>query len=116
MSTPPKWRSRSRPRTRAPWFLYPLIALDARFIESWEVLVRFCRFALRRTNMSPLWAFVKRVNTTYCAFVLGQSQDVDVLKAVRVSGKRQIGALFRAVAEVKRKKLKGKKKNSDSRK
>jgi hypothetical protein len=63
--------------------------------------------------MSPRWAFVKRVNTTYCAFVLGQSQDVDVWKAVRVSGKRQIGALFRAVAEVKKEKAQRKKKNSD---
>src|SRR5580765_4014961 len=30
----------------------------------------------RRTNMSPARTFVKRVNTTYCAFLLGHSQDV----------------------------------------
>ncbi len=29
--------------------------------------------------MDPACAFVKSVNTIYCAFVLGQSQDVDNL-------------------------------------
>src|SRR5688500_11291743 len=33
---------------------------------------------LRRTNMSRACAFVKHVNTTYSAFVLGHSQDVDI--------------------------------------
>ena len=32
--------------------------------------------ALRRSNMDPARRFVKRVNTTYCAYVLGQTQDV----------------------------------------
>src|SRR5437667_9200905 len=36
-----------------------------------------CAFPLRRTNMRPAQTFVKRVNTIYCAFLLGQSQDVD---------------------------------------
>src|SRR5260370_28966941 len=35
------------------------------------------RVALRRTNMRLAPPFVKRVNTTNCALVLGQSQDVD---------------------------------------
>jgi hypothetical protein len=31
----------------------------------------------RRINMRSPRTFVKRVNTTYCGFVLGHSQDVD---------------------------------------
>src|SRR5690349_5802298 len=38
-----------------------------------------CALPLRRTNMRPANTFVKRVNTRYCAAVLGHSQDVDDL-------------------------------------
>src|SRR5580765_1299108 len=41
------------------------------------VLLLVYRFAPRRANMRPPRTFVKRVNTTYCAFYLGQTQDVD---------------------------------------
>ena len=41
------------------------------------------RFAPRRTNMSPREVFVKRVNTTYCAFVLGRTQDVAQTSCIR---------------------------------
>ena len=34
--------------------------------------------------MRPAGRFVKRVNTTYCAFLLGQSQDVDACGSVQV--------------------------------
>src|SRR5262245_37331499 len=37
---------------------------------------RSCAGRSRRTNMSPPRTFVKRVNTIYCAFLLGHSQDV----------------------------------------
>jgi hypothetical protein len=35
------------------------------------------RVLLGEPNMSAPRSFVKRVNTTYCAPVLGQSQDID---------------------------------------
>jgi hypothetical protein len=47
------------------------------FLESWEVSSPFAVSVFRRINMSRARPFVKRVNTTYCASVLGQSQDVD---------------------------------------
>ena len=37
----------------------------------------------RRTNMRSVRGFVKRVNTTYCACLLGQSQDVDTCAELR---------------------------------
>ena len=43
--------------------------------KSWEVPASL-PVALRRSNMDPARRFVKRVNTTYCAWVLGQTQDV----------------------------------------
>jgi hypothetical protein len=63
--------------------------------------------------MSPRWAFVKRVNTRYCAFLLGQSQDVGVFVPERVSGKTQIGELFRASPKAKKEKLNEKKRKAD---
>src|SRR5579862_2441358 len=44
--------------------------------RSWEVPVR-SPAAPRRTILRPVPWFVKRVNTTNCASLLGQSQDVE---------------------------------------
>src|ERR1019366_9050471 len=44
----------------------------------------------RQTNMRPATTFVKSVNTIYCAFLLGHSQDVDkfVLSSCQLSCQR----------------------------
>src|SRR5579864_858088 len=55
-------------------------------------------FALRRANMRSLFAFVKRVNTTYCAFLLGQSQDVDFCARLCKFVKRQAGGRLSAAS------------------
>jgi hypothetical protein len=50
--------------------------------------LRLTRGFLRRTNMSRADAFVKRVNTTYCGFLLGQTQDVGIHRCSR-KGRRE---------------------------
>ena len=50
--------------------------------------------ALRRSNMDSRRTFVKRVNTTYCAFLLGQSQDVDACAYLCIFDTAQLDDIF----------------------
>lgn len=56
------------------------------------VLLLVYRFAPRRANMRPPRTFVKRVNTRYCAFYLGQTQDVDACGNLWIAALTQIEA------------------------
>src|SRR5262249_10562965 len=55
----------------------------------------FAWVALRRANMRSACAFVKHVNTRYCAFYLGQTQDL----AVQASPRLRRASLFNTCAE-----------------
>src|SRR5262249_30821245 len=66
---------------RRPGYVLPVVlpgvrARGERWRESWEDLTSISSAFVRcrRTNMRPGSPFVKRVNTIYCASILGQSQ------------------------------------------